>query len=195
MNDTDRPDPSESAQFLAAGYKLDSEGRPLHPLFQHMATDPEIGVVTGKGAYWNWGPNYTADSVIITESSDPKILLIQRGDTGAWALPGGFVDPGDTDDQQAAVREVQEEAGVSLSATGTLVYRGVVGDLRTTAHAWAETSAYLFTIPEEVTITGQDDAVDARWHSLETIDDALFGSHAFLIKQALDYRDSRTSTD
>ena len=63
-------------------------------------------------------PAVTVDCVVFgldLEAEDLKILLIQRGGqpfAGMWALPGGFVDMGETL-EQAAKRELQEETGIS----------------------------------------------------------------------------------
>ena len=187
MNDTSPPSAEETAAFIAAGISVDSKGRPLHPAFLEMAKDPAVGVVTGKGRYWNWGPNYTADPIVITDTADPRVLLIRRGDTGAWALPGGFIDPHETDAATAARRELKEETSLVLDDTPTEVYVGLVGDARTTAHAWPETSAYLYRVPTQQPVQGQDDAQDARWIRLRDLGDSLFGSHKFLVEQALRY--------
>jgi 8-oxo-dGTP diphosphatase len=48
---------------------------------------------------------------------DERLLLVRRCDSGAWELPGGRVDVGETA-AQAAVREVSEEAGLQVSVTG-----------------------------------------------------------------------------
>src|SRR5690606_11250147 len=48
------------------GYNFDDLGRPLHPWLLDMLQDPEVGVVTGTGAYWKMGPNRTADPIVIT---------------------------------------------------------------------------------------------------------------------------------
>lgn len=183
------PFPSESEQqsLIEKGCELDAYGRPLHPWLRDMLQNPNVGVVTGTGEYYNWGPNYTADPIVLTAESVPKVLLIKRGDTGKWALPGGFVDEGETA-INAAKRELFEEAGVLLGdSDGTHIYSGVVADLRTTAHAWAETTAILWRVDTELPVGGHDDAVDAKWFSSDSLPDELHGSHAVLIDLALKY--------
>ena len=43
-----------------------------------------------------------------------RVLLVRRADDGRWAMPGGWVDPGETP-EQAVVREVAEETGLRVS--------------------------------------------------------------------------------
>ncbi len=179
------PTLNEQQELKNAGYKLDDYGRPLHPWLRDMATDPNIGVVTGKGAYWHWGPNRAADPIVVTADEVPKVLLIQRRDTGAWALPGGFIDGGEAA-VSAAKRELFEEAGLLLIGDGGReIYNGVVADTRTTAHSWAETTALLWKIDEEQPVVAGDDAKDAKWCAADNLPEALHGSHAVLIRKAL----------
>lgn len=176
--------PTQNA-LRAQGMALDRQGRPLHPWFEKMATNLDIGITTGKGAYWYWGPNKTADNIVIAED---HILLIKRKDTGLWALPGGHVDPGE-DPLTAAYRELEEETGVILPASreSRITYQGPVADLRATAHAWPETTAVVHRIDQMISANGADDATDAAWVPIDIVrqDDVLFGSHQFLVKQAL----------
>src|SRR5947209_17487193 len=66
-----------------------------------------------------------------------QLLLVRRCDSGAWELPGGRVDVGETA-TEAAVRETAEEAGVQVLVTGLAglftdpghVVRGVNGEVR-----------------------------------------------------------------
>src|SRR5262249_55673783 len=54
---------------------------------------------------------------VVVENDHGEILLIQRSDNGNWALPGGAIDLGESL-TQAAIREVQEETGITCQITG-----------------------------------------------------------------------------
>jgi 8-oxo-dGTP diphosphatase len=96
---------------------------------------------------------------IITDQSG-RMLLVRRGrepGRGLWSVPGGRVEPGETD-EQALVRELREETGLTVRA-GRLV-----GAVRRPAPG-----GMVFDIRDyEATVTGGtltagDDADDARW--------------------------------
>jgi 8-oxo-dGTP diphosphatase len=66
------------------------------------------------------GPTATvvAPSVFVAvRAPDDRLLLVRRCDSGAWELPGGRVDVGESA-LEAAVRETAEEAGVLVVVTG-----------------------------------------------------------------------------
>jgi len=168
--------------------ELDAVGRPLHPWFHDMISDPAIGVVTGKGFYHKWGPNRTADAVVIQNGS---VLLVKRKITGLWALPGGHLNHGETP-EHAARRETKEETEVIIPrrVKPTLVYEGPVVDIRATANAWPETTAYLYEVDDSYKLPaphGKDDAIDAKWFNLDKIteDKILFGAHRYLLDRAI----------
>lgn len=178
------PTETETATFIAAGYSVDREGRPLHP---HLCEQGVAPLPNGKGAYWNWGPNFTTDPIVLTNEDRPRVLLIHRSDTGDLALPGGFVDAEELQNPiQAAYRELKEETNLELDSQGTLIYQGIVDDPRATANAWPETSAYLFTVSEPLPVQAGDDAREAGWYYIDTLPDTLYGSHANLIQKALE---------
>jgi ADP-ribose pyrophosphatase YjhB (NUDIX family) len=89
-----------------------------------------------------------------------RLLMIQRGhDPGAglWSIPGGRIEPGETD-EQALVRELLEETNLQVMV-GRLVGRvrregpsGTVIDIRD----------YAATVAAGTLCAG-DDAADARW--------------------------------
>ncbi|HWD02639.1 MAG TPA: NUDIX domain-containing protein [Amycolatopsis sp.] len=84
-----------------------------------------------------------------------RLLLIRRGHDpgrGLWSLPGGRVEPGETD-IQAVIRELREETGLDVTPhtlTGT-VSRGRY-DIRD----------YTCTVDAGI-LTPGDDATAARW--------------------------------
>jgi ADP-ribose pyrophosphatase YjhB (NUDIX family) len=96
---------------------------------------------------------------IITDQAG-RLLLIRRGHPpgrGLWSVPGGRVEPAETD-EQALVREIREETGLAVRA-GRLVGAvrrpgpgGVVFDIRD----------YAATVTGG-TLAAGDDADDACW--------------------------------
>jgi len=91
-----------------------------------------------------------------------RLLLIKRGhdpEAGRWSLPGGRVEPGETD-EQAVVREIREETGLSV-ACGQLIGSVERPGLRGAVVAIAD---YAATVTGGTLVPG-DDAADARWVS------------------------------
>src|SRR5258707_2490386 len=69
-----------------------------------------------------------AASVIVLRDSDagPEVLLVQRNPAsrfmgGAWVFPGGAVHDEDGEPSGTAVRELDEEAGVTIGDGDALV--------------------------------------------------------------------------
>lgn len=59
---------------------------------------------------------------LVAVARDPKgrVVLIRRGDTGEWCLPGGTLEWGETF-REMLPRELMEEAGVELLEPGELL--------------------------------------------------------------------------
>jgi 8-oxo-dGTP diphosphatase len=59
----------------------------------------------------------TPSVFVAAREEQGRLLLVRRCDSGAWELPGGRVDVGESA-VEAAVRETAEEAGLRVRITG-----------------------------------------------------------------------------
>lgn len=169
-------------------FKVSADGWPLNPRGRTGRTGRNLG---------RWGENAAADPIVIAGTgSERRVLLIQRDDIGAWAIPGGMVDPGETA-PAAVVRELHEETGVNLRgrAPDAILRRGYVADWRNTDHAWVTSTAALYLLPETVPAAAADDAADARWVTATDLDllaeevaplGGLYEAHRPLLAAALE---------
>lgn len=89
-----------------------------------------------------------------------RLLLVRRRnepDAGLWSLPGGRIEPGETG-EQAMIREVREETGLSVRAGRLLAVVELPGRDGTIL----DISDYLAVVTGGSLAAG-DDAADARW--------------------------------
>lgn len=108
------------------------------------------------------GPALTVDAVWIDRG---RVLLVRRGRppfAGRWALPGGFVEPGESV-ESAVVRELKEETGLTARIRGLVgVYSAPGRDPR------GPTASVVFRVGGRATEPrGGDDAREARWVPLD----------------------------
>lgn len=96
---------------------------------------------------------------VIKDEAD-RMLLILRGHEpgkGLWSIPGGRIEPGETD-QEAVRREVSEETGLDVTCgplLGSVEWPGLAG-------AVIEIRDYYADVIGGQLAAG-DDAADARW--------------------------------
>ncbi len=105
-------------------------------------------------------PLLTTDCVMCDQ--DGRIVLIQRKNEpfkGAYALPGGFVDIGETV-EAACRREVQEETGLTV---GDLQLVGVYSDPGRDPRGHTVSAAYLAFLPDAPNPKAGSDAKAAEW--------------------------------
>ncbi|WP_162824351.1 NUDIX domain-containing protein [Peterkaempfera bronchialis] len=167
-------------------------GRPLNPA-------GPTGI-SGFGRLWSLGPNLTADAVVTDGSGDGvRVLLVERGDTGQLAFPGGFSEPGADGSWEhplrTAVRETWEETGVVVpGGTARVLRSGVAaGSLRNTDNAWIESTAFHIRLPSGAGGRPQpvagDDARDTGWFPLSEIDPSRMSDvHAGIVRGLLPRR-------
>jgi 8-oxo-dGTP diphosphatase len=98
------------------------------------------------------------------------LLVERRNPPPGWALPGGFVDAGETV-EQAAVREAREETGLEVELTGLFgVYSDPGRDPR------RHTLSVVFTAQARDLdrLAPGDDAGEARFFPLDALPETAF---------------------
>lgn len=167
------------------------------PFFAHDQFIPAPAASDG-----HWSPMFfTADLVLFAEpgeqafdSNARRVLLIRRSPTseafpGCWALPGGFVDPGE-DSAAAALRELKEETDVDDLTAADLTFVKLADRPGRDPRGRIVSAVYTAPVfPHAPKALAGDDAVDVAWMP---VTDALAGragelafDHADLIRHTL----------
>jgi len=127
------------------------------------------------------GPALTVDAVI--EFPDNRVVLIRRGHPpfeGRWALPGGFVEIGETVDS-ACRREMKEECNVDVEL------RGIIGVYDTPGRdPRGQTVSIVFRAGVlSGSLEGRDDAIEARLFERNELPELdLAFDHAKILRDA-----------
>ena len=117
----------------------------------------------------------TVDMVLLTiRQGALSVLLVQRGVEpflGSWALPGGFVEPGETV-TTAAHRELAEETGLA-TFDGHIEQLATYADPGRDPRGRVASIAHLGFVPDLPVPVAGSDAAAVRWWP---VDEALDGS-------------------
>ena len=141
-----------------------------------------------KGKYvYDWPrPMVTVDAAVFAFfRSRAKLLLINRGNEpfkGQWALPGGFIEI-DEELEDAAVRELQEETGLSNVPLEQMHTFGKVGRDPRGRQITIVFMGVLKKRPPK--IKGGDDAAKARWFDIEKLPKNMAFDHDEVTKFAI----------
>lgn len=130
-------------------------------------------------------PSHTADFIFIKSADFFYVLLIKRKNDpfkGKWALPGGFLDKGETV-KQAAVRELKEETGIDCLEPKLL---GVYSKPGRDPRGWVVSTAFIKIVKQQKDIKAGDDASEAKWFDLNNLPELAF-DHIEILNDAKDY--------
>jgi len=125
-------------------------------------------------------PLPTAD--VIIEVGDRIVLVRRRHPPEGWAIPGGFVEAGETV-ESAAVREALEETGLPVRLTALLgVYSDPARDPR------FHTVSTVYVGRAEGSPEGGDDAAEARLFSEHDLPSPIAFDHAKILTDYFRYK-------
>ncbi len=119
----------------------------VHEATRHLLKRPVVGICA------------------VARTADGKWLLVRRGDTGEWCLPGGTLEWGETL-RTALDRELEEEAGVEKLE--------LVRILGAWSAPWRDIRVHAVTIGVEVRV---DPPTKAPKNPLEIREARLFAEH------------------
>ena len=134
-------------------------------------------------------PSLTVDIFIFNENHE--FILIQRKNKpfkGYWALPGGFVDYGETT-EHAAIREAKEETSIDVELIGLLnVYSDPDRDPR--RHTVSVTYLARGNFDDA---KADDDAKDIRICSFDKLkEDKIAFDHMTILNDAKNYLENKS---
>ncbi len=120
---------------------------------------------------------------ILIETRPGTVVLIRRKNPPhGWAIPGGFVDWGETL-EQAAVREAKEETGLDVRLVRQLhTYSDPARDPR------HHTISTVFVATAKGTPEGADDAAEAQVFDLHELPSPIVFDHAQILEDWIDGR-------
>jgi len=163
----------------------------------------------GPGQELNFGERTVprpAGTVIVLRggASALEVLLVQRNPNarfmgGAWVFPGGAVDrdegQGDQALRAAAIRELEEEAGISIRDPSELVpFSRWITPAEVKIRF--DTSFFLSPLPAgaEAHVDGNE-VVDARWYSPEAALEARARGELFLVFPTIKHLEQLSAFD
>lgn len=121
--------------------------------------------------------------VAVAQTTDGRILLVRRGDTGEWALPGGTLEWGETL-RSALPRELWEETGARLIEAGHLV--GTYSDPERDPRFHAVTVVVRATVEEPSREPDNSvEILDVALFDLENLPDSLSHGNKTMLDNAL----------
>jgi 8-oxo-dGTP diphosphatase len=150
------------------------------------AAGQEVAVSSKKRSRFTYEfprPALTVDVCLVSHDKRSSVLLIERQSPpfeSCWALPGGFVDEGETL-ADAARREVKEETGLVI---GELEQLYTAGDPGRDPRGWTVSVVYLVQVDaKRMKPKAGDDAKRVKWFPLDDLPKLAF-DHAMILDRA-----------
>lgn len=119
---------------------------------------------------------------VLIEVDDALVWIYRKNDPRGWALPGGFVDRGESV-EQAAIREAKEETGLDVELKELLyVYSRPDRDPR------QHNLSVVFIATAKGAPHGEDDAEVARLFPIDDPPPSIVFDHEEILKDYINFK-------
>jgi 8-oxo-dGTP pyrophosphatase MutT (NUDIX family) len=117
-------------------------------------------------------------AAVLPRDERGRLLLVRIADTGRWATIGGAIEP-DESPHQAALREAEEEAGVTLRLGSILAVVG--GPEYRMTYPNGDQTSYVVTVFDATVTAGiprpdGDETSDAAWWDADDLPSSEMGT-------------------
>ena len=131
-----------------------------------------------------WHPSVATDAVILSLRNDTlSVLLAKRADGLGWALPGGFIQKGESLDE-CVRRELKEETGIEVPF---LRHFGNYSAPERDPRGQVISIAYVAVYPSgKLKLRADTDVVDVGWFNTQKMPDLAF-DHSNICSDAIAY--------
>ena len=120
------------------------------------------------------GDSYAAVSVILDCASGRcRVLLVKRVEnsrdpwSGDWALPGGRMEPEDSDLRATSVRETLEETGIDLRSSAEFMFE--LDFFSPTNAPWMRVKPFVYRLLRPVEVRLSEELVRYEWAYLDEL--------------------------
>lgn len=120
-------------------------------------------------------------SVYVYDAKEQKVLLVKHKKMGLWVQPGGHVEPNESM-EEAAIREVYEETGLTVELIGNRVPRNsdyilplaIQKNLVKDDHIHMDFVYVAKVIGDNELVQNIEETDGIKWYSLDEINDTNF---------------------
>ena len=139
----------------------------------HSNASPNVHPDLQKGTCWCSTDDYCMCTPslavdVVVKSGPDHVWLVERRDSGRYALVGGFNEVGETV-EEAARRELLEETGLDFPETDFRLF-GVYSDPKRDARKHSVSVVFTLDLPADTVLRAGDDAVALHRVALQDID-------------------------
>jgi len=125
--------------------------------------------------------------MLIYQQGKGVVLIKRKNPPYGWALPGGFVDCGETV-EQAVVREMKEETDFDVTIQGML---GVYSDPKRDPRMHTMSVVFIGSTEDPDALCAGDDAGEARFFQRGKLPESIAFDHATILQDFWRWLDAR----